>query len=239
MTFRIAARPLPEISLGTECDRRSVADCQFLLYAERRCHMIPVERRSVRAICEHTIAVVARTKGTANKEVLQQHVVRLRALLRRGRLREAEDLAYGVLMECRGFSGDNSDEEAAEDHETSKTPRISVTNTVDIGRSIKFVRIAAGVKQGEMAKRLEISQNYLSLLENNKAEPSLSLLRRISSEYRVPVSFLVLEASHDFESDDPEMDSLLKHLRGLIHQLQETRVRDAVGASDGTDTSDK
>jgi transcriptional regulator with XRE-family HTH domain len=197
------------------------------------------ERHTVRSICEHVLEVVDRTKGTSNKEVQQQRVVRLRALLRRGRLREAEDLAYGALMECNGFSGNNSDEEAAGNHETSKAPMTSVTGTVDIGRSIKFVRVAAGIKQGEMAKRLDISQNYLSLLENNKAEPSLSLLRRISSEFRVPVSFLLLEASHDFESDDPETDSLLKHLKDLIHQLQETRIRDGTGAADGAGTSKK
>ncbi|MCK4820708.1 helix-turn-helix transcriptional regulator, partial [bacterium] len=45
---------------------------------------------------------------------------------------------------------------------------------VNIGKGIKFVRIASGIRQGVMAKRLNISQNYLSLLENNKAEPSVA-----------------------------------------------------------------
>ena len=91
---------------------------------------------------------------------------------------------------CQGLSGKDNDE-MTEDHETSKTPMTPVENTVDIGRSIKFVRVAAGIRQGEMAKRLSISQNYLSLLENNRAEPSLSLLRRISTEFHVPVNFLL------------------------------------------------
>lgn len=192
------------------------------------------DRRMVRSICEHVLRVVDLDKGTANKEVLQRSVVRLRALLRRGRLREAEEVAYGVLMDVRGLSNESSDDEAAEDHETSKTPPRSVRYTVDIGRSIKFVRVAANLRQGEMARRLGISQNYLSLLENNKAEPSLSLLRRISSEFNVPMSFLFLEGTVDFESNEPEMHGLLHELRDLIHKLQQSRIKESQGALHGT-----
>jgi transcriptional regulator with XRE-family HTH domain len=95
----------------------------------------------------------------------------------------------------------------------------------DIGRGIKFVRVAAGLRQGEMAKRLGISQNYLSLLENNKAEPSLSLLRKISSEFHVPVSFLLMEGVVEFDSDDPEVAEMLKEVHKLILQLQESRIK--------------
>lgn len=199
--------------------------------------MRAVECAQVRTICEHVLKVVETDKGTVKKEVVQQQVVRLRALLRRGRFRQAEELAYGILMEHQGLSRSGSDEEAAEDHETSKAPTRSVDGTVNIGRSIKFVRVAAGIKQGEMAKRLGISQNYLSLLENNKAEPSLALLRRMSVEFNVPASFFLLESSVDFESDEPDVDALLKELQNLIHQLQEARIMDSQGTSDGPDTT--
>ncbi len=197
--------------------------------------MRTIERQQVRTICRHVLAVVQRTKGTANKEVLQQKVVRLESLLRKGRLREAESVAYGAIMEYQGLPG--KDDEMAEDHETSKAPMTPVENTVDIGRSIKFVRVAAGIRQGEMAKRLAISQNYLSLLENNRAEPSLSLLRRISSEFHVPVNFLLLEASVEFTSDEPQTDSLLKQLQNLIHQLQIARIKESEGAKNGVDAA--
>jgi transcriptional regulator with XRE-family HTH domain len=102
-----------------------------------------------------------------------------------------------------------------------------VASTVDIGRGIKFVRVAAGLRQGEMAKRLNISQNYLSLLENNKAEPSLSLLRKISSEFHVPVSFLLMEGLVEFDSDEPVVAEMLKEVHKLILQLQESRIKEA------------
>ena len=198
--------------------------------------MKTVEHRQVRAICGHVIKLAEMTKGTAYMEVLQQPVIRLRASLRKGQFRQAEDLAYGILMECKSLSNESSDEEAAENHETSKTPQISVRIAVNIGRSIKFVRVAVGIKQGEMAKRLAISQNYLSLLENNKAEPSLSLLKKMSTEFNVPVSFLILESSVEFESDNPDADSLLKQLQELIHQLQNARIKKGQVSTDGAGT---
>jgi transcriptional regulator with XRE-family HTH domain len=75
-----------------------------------------------------------------------------------------------------------------------------------------------------MADRLGISQNYLSLLENNRAEPSLSLLRRISQEFGVPLSFLFLESVEDYESDDPEINELLQEFKSLVHTLQQSRI---------------
>ena len=103
-------------------------------------------------------------------------------------------------------------------------------NTVNIGKSIKFVRVAADLKQGEMAKKLDISQNYLSLLENNKTEPSLSLLKKISDEFNVPISFLLVEGTLDFKSDNPEVDTIYKHLQELMHELQTNRIAESNGS---------
>ena len=64
---------------------------------------------------------------------------------------------------------------------------------MNIGKGIKFVRVAAGIRQGDMAKMLDISQNYLSLLENNKAEPSIALVKKISNTFGVPPGFLFWE----------------------------------------------
>ena len=64
---------------------------------------------------------------------------------------------------------------------------------MNIGKGIKFVRVAADLRQGEMAKRLEISQNYLSLLENNKATPSIALLKTVSETFGVKVSVILCE----------------------------------------------
>ena len=200
--------------------------------------MKKAEHRQVQAICSYAFALAKVTKGTSNTEVLQRTLVHLRSALRRGQIWLAEDLVYRVLMECQNLSEEGSDEDTADECETSKTPYKSVNSTVNIGRSIKFVRVAAGIRQGEMAQRLGISQNYLSLLENNKAEPSMSLLKKISTEFKVPVSFLLLESSVEFESGDPDKDLIWKQLHKLIHQLQSTRIKESQESMDGSDELD-
>lgn len=95
---------------------------------------------------------------------------------------------------------------------------------MNIGKSIKFVRVAASMKQGKMAKLLGVTQNYLSLLENDKAEPSLSLLKKISDQFNVPISFLLVEGTVDFKSDKPEVNGIYQQLHNLIYQLQQGRI---------------
>lgn len=95
---------------------------------------------------------------------------------------------------------------------------------MNIGKSIKFVRVAASMKQGQMAKLLGVTQNYLSLIENDKAEPSLTLLKRISEQFNVPISFLLVEGMVDFHSNKPEVHGIYQQLHSLIYQLQESRI---------------
>ena len=96
--------------------------------------------------------------------------------------------------------------------------------TVNIGKGIKFVRVVSGLRQGNMAKQLGISQNYLSLLENNKAEPSISLLKLISLIFGVPVSFLLWEDAMPDEGNSPEVTERYQRIKGRIHELQRLRI---------------
>lgn len=95
---------------------------------------------------------------------------------------------------------------------------------MNIGKGIKFVRIASGIRQGEMARRLNISQNYLSLLENNKAEPSMGLLKKISETFGVPASFLFWEDAMSLEGETPEVTEKYNRIRSLVHDLQQLRI---------------
>jgi transcriptional regulator with XRE-family HTH domain len=95
---------------------------------------------------------------------------------------------------------------------------------VNVGKGIKFVRLAAGLRQGEMSRRLEISQNYLSLLENNRAEPSMALLKRISKTFGVPPSFLFWEDGMPLEGETPEVTEKYEGIRSLVHELQQLRI---------------
>lgn len=104
--------------------------------------------------------------------------------------------------------------------------------TVNIGKSIKFVRLAAGLKQGQVAELLGITQNYLSLLENNKAEPSLALLSKISEAFRVPAAFLLWEDAMPVEGETPEITEKYERIRNLVHELQRSRIARAMEEHD-------
>lgn len=95
---------------------------------------------------------------------------------------------------------------------------------MNVGKGIRFVRAASGLRQGEVAQRLGITQNYLSLLENNKAEPSMGLLRKISGVFCVPVAFLVWEDAMPPEGETPEVTEKYERIRNLVHELQRLRV---------------
>ncbi len=87
-----------------------------------------------------------------------------------------------------------------------------------IGKSIKFIRITKNLSQKELAEKIEISQNYLSLIENDKKEPSFALLNKISNDLDVPLSAMIVD--FDFEKMTPEQQTILYRIKDLIIQLE-------------------
>ena len=65
---------------------------------------------------------------------------------------------------------------------------------MNLGRAIKTFRVRAGLNQVQLAERLGSSQNYLSLLEGNKRDPSWKFICRLADELKVPLVSLVLVA---------------------------------------------
>ena len=57
--------------------------------------------------------------------------------------------------------------------------------------NIKKTRETVGISQKELAKKTNISQVYLSYIENGHREPSLLTLRKIATILNVPVTVLI------------------------------------------------
>lgn len=93
-----------------------------------------------------------------------------------------------------------------------------------IGRTIKLLRTAAGLKQKEIAKNLGVSPNYLSSVENNKRKPSLSLLESLSDELNVPLSFLFLESMDEFKNFPQQERKKYQKLKNLLFEIQRLRL---------------
>jgi len=96
---------------------------------------------------------------------------------------------------------------------------------MNIGRTIRLLRDAAGLRQKELAERLGVSQNYLSLLENNKREPSPRLLRRLADVLDVPVSLLTWQCKREAKPADDQERELLDDLDRLMVRLLVKRMR--------------
>ena len=86
-----------------------------------------------------------------------------------------------------------------------------------IGQTLKLLRIAAKMNQALLANTLGITTNYLSLVENDHREPSLSFLKKYAEALDVPLGYLLWVALDDQPVDEAtalreKMDELLSVL---------------------------
>lgn len=61
---------------------------------------------------------------------------------------------------------------------------------MDLGNTIKELRLQKGYKQNVFAQLCDISQTYLSQIEGNQKEPNISTLKIISDNLNVPLPLL-------------------------------------------------
>lgn len=97
-----------------------------------------------------------------------------------------------------------------------------------IGRTLKLIRVLKGLKQKALAEKLGISPNYLSSVENDKKEPSLSFIRLVSKELDVPVSFLFLDNVGE-EAMSEEQRAIYQKLKSLLVEFQSLKVNNTNG----------
>jgi transcriptional regulator with XRE-family HTH domain len=58
---------------------------------------------------------------------------------------------------------------------------------MNLGKTIKDLRKDKGIKQLQLAESCSITQSYLSNIESNKKEPTLSVLNQICTNLSVPL----------------------------------------------------
>ncbi len=85
-----------------------------------------------------------------------------------------------------------------------------------IGKAIKLIRTASGLKQKEVAKKLGVTSNYLSLIESGRREPSVSLLKRLATVLHVPIAVFFLWERETVRQPTKE----LGQARDLLAQLE-------------------
>ena len=85
---------------------------------------------------------------------------------------------------------------------------------MNLGRAIKMCRTQRGMSQLDVALKSDCSVSYLSMLENNKRDPALSLTEKIAHALDVPISILFFLAS---EKD--ELSGIDKSLTGELSRM--------------------
>ena len=87
-----------------------------------------------------------------------------------------------------------------------------------LGHTIKMFRVGMGIKQRDFAKRLDISANYLYLIESGKKDPSLPVLKKAALELGVPISFLFVD--ENVSGLGEEAKAIYEKIKALIFQVQ-------------------
>ena len=77
---------------------------------------------------------------------------------------------------------------------------------MNIGTQIQKIRRKNNISQGQLAKDCGITQTYLSLIEHNKKDPNISLLKVITAKLNIPLSLLLLMSldKEDISGDKSE-----------------------------------
>ena len=93
---------------------------------------------------------------------------------------------------------------------------------MNLGKAIRMCRMKRGFKQAELAKLANISVSHLCLLEKDKRDPSLSVVDSISNALKIPVSVIVLLASHHEdikELKENQIEDLSRSIMGIIDSV--------------------
>lgn len=90
---------------------------------------------------------------------------------------------------------------------------------MDIGTTIRELRKKKGLKQNELAEKAHITQAYLSKIENNSKEPTISALKDIANSLDTPLPILFFR-SMTFEDVEVEKREafkiLLPSIKGMV-----------------------
>lgn len=88
-----------------------------------------------------------------------------------------------------------------------------------MGEALRLLRIFNGYKSAELAEMLELSQSYVSELENNKKQPTMDVLERYAKVFDMKKSTLLLFAE-SLENDSTNMDQKQRVARAGMRLLK-------------------
>ena len=88
-----------------------------------------------------------------------------------------------------------------------------------MGEALRLLRIFNGYKSAELAKKLELSQSYVSELENGKKQPTMEVLDKYAKVFEMKKSTLMLFAE-SLEGEEIKNDKKQKIARAGMKLLK-------------------
>lgn len=88
-----------------------------------------------------------------------------------------------------------------------------------MGEALRLLRIFNGYKSAELAKKLELSQSYVSELENGKKQPTMEVLDKYAKVFEMKKSTLMLFAE-SLESEEIKNDKKQRIARAGMKLLK-------------------
>lgn len=91
---------------------------------------------------------------------------------------------------------------------------------MNIGTTLKLLRVASDLRQTSLARDLNVTANYLSLIENGRKEPSLTFLKKFSQRFDLPLGYFLWIALEDVSlpAELDLKDKMDKLLVNILHQ---------------------
>ena len=92
---------------------------------------------------------------------------------------------------------------------------------MEIGLRLKLFRLAAGLKQKEVAQALDLTVNYVSMVERGRRQATLRYLQEFARVVEVPAAVFLWEPSTSSTSGG-DVQELQQRLTGLMAEFAAT-----------------
>ena len=70
---------------------------------------------------------------------------------------------------------------------------------MNLGKAIKMIRVKRDMSQEDLAVAAGVTGGYISLLERNKRDPGMALVKKLADALTVPVSVMIYFADNDIK----------------------------------------
>ena len=98
-----------------------------------------------------------------------------------------------------------------------------------IGQLIKIGRINKKISQDCVASKLRVTKNYISLIENDKKDPSINFLRGASKLLNIPVILLIWEKMDLPKGKTDSEKKINSQLEKMLENAQQLFAESALG----------